>query len=149
MRRSRLIPLAVLTAAGLAACSADAGDFASHAEKLIDEDDDGDLANQLGVDFDGTVCTDPVDTDKDTSFTCTSNGDDGNTWLFTATITGGSDYQIVDAQLVDTGAATTPASTPSPGSAPGPGSTTAGTTPAATTPADTTSVEAAAAGTVG
>lgn len=115
MRRSRLIPLVVVAvAAGLAGCSADAGDFSSDAEKLIDEDDDGDLARQLGVDFDDTVCTDPVDTKRDTTFTCTSTGDDGNRWMFTATITGGTDYTITDAQIAGDGtSATVAASTPS------------------------------------
>lgn len=131
-RLSRLAPaaLAVAVASSLAACSVGAGDFSSNAEGYIDKDKDGDLMETLGVDFDGTVCAEPADTNEGTTFTCTSTGDDGNEWQFTAQISGKRDYEIVNAALVD-GSSTTPGSTP-PASTPP-----ASETPTASTPATT------------
>jgi hypothetical protein len=132
MRPSRLISTVVSVAAisaAVAACSADSGDFSDNAEQLIDDDKDGDLAAALGVDFDGAECAEPANTDTGTSFECTATGDDGNTWLFTATITGDRDYLIDDAVILD-GATAGPAGT----------SGTAGTT------ADTTADASASAG---
>jgi len=109
MARTRLLAPIVLLAGGaaLAACSADAGDFAGNAEQLIDDDKDDQLSRVLDVDFDDAECTEPADTDTGTTFQCTATGDDGNTWQFTATITGSRDYQITDARPVGTGPAST------------------------------------------
>jgi hypothetical protein len=71
--------------------------FSREAEDFI-EDDDGDVATQLGVTFDDVECHEPADTDVGTTFTCTAAGSDGATWTFTNQVTGEHAFEIVDAQ---------------------------------------------------
>jgi hypothetical protein len=123
MRPSRLIFATASVAAisgALVACSADSGDFSNNAEQLIDDDKEGDLAAALGVDFDSAECAEPAGTDTGTSFECTATGDDGNTWMFTATITGDRDYLIEEAVIVDNSTGTTDAASSTPASEPVP-----------------------------
>lgn len=83
----------------LAACSADAGDFQSDAEKFID--DSGEVSTQLGgVDFRDAECERPSAPEAGVSFTCVATGDDGNVWRFTAEIVSDDEYQITAAEPV-------------------------------------------------
>ncbi len=92
-------PLAVAVAAALlAACTADAGDFQSDAEKYIEDNDK--VADTLGVEFSDAECERPRAAAAGTTFTCVASGDDGNVWRFTAEITGDDEYQLIEADTV-------------------------------------------------
>ena len=96
----------------LAACTADAGDFQSDAEKYLDDNED--VSEQMGgIDFSDTECERPAAADPGATFTCVAQGDDGNVWRFTAEIVSDDEYQITDADTVparDEGGASAPPS---------------------------------------
>lgn len=92
-------PAAVAALVGLAACSADAGDFQSDAEKYIN--DNAEVSDELGdVDFSDAECERPLSADAGTTFTCVAAGDDGNVWRFTAEIVSDDEYQITEADTI-------------------------------------------------
>lgn len=92
-------PLILTGLLALAACSADAGDFQSDAEKYIN--DNGDVSEQLGgVDFSDAECERPRAAEAGETFTCVASGDDGSVWRFTAEIIGDDEYQITEADTV-------------------------------------------------
>jgi hypothetical protein len=93
MRRIAAPALAGLAVFAFAACSADEGDFASEAEGFIEEDD-GDVATQLGQTFSDAACEEPASTDTNTTFACTAVGADGVTYDFLATISGENEFTI-------------------------------------------------------
>ena len=87
--------MATVGLVGLAACSADTGDFRSDAESFIEDSDD--LADATGQTFTDAVCVEPARVEVDEVFSCTAVTDDGTTWEFTATITGDDGYLITSA----------------------------------------------------
>lgn len=127
MRRIMIPAVAGLALVGVAACSPDEADFASEAESFI-EDEDDDVATEMGMTFSDADCEEPSSTDVGTTFSCNAVGDDGNTYVFTASIDGERSFQITGVTM-DDGAATgaTTASTDS--------DTTAGTAVTETTAA--------------
>lgn len=119
MRRVAAPVLAVLAIAGVAACSADEGDFKSSAENFLEEDD-GDVATQLGLTFEDASCVEPPNTDTGAEFTCTATGSDDVEYTFSAVVRGDKQFEITG---VD----------PQPGGGT-PATTVADGTPATTTP---------------
>jgi hypothetical protein len=123
----------------LVACSPDAADFKSEAEKYIESREFSEDAGLLR--YTEVECTEPESTDEDTAYTCTAVAEDGSRWRFDVVITGESDLQVMippsplssapsDSSVPDTGpVSTAPAASPS---AP------ATTTTAATTTTTTT-----------
>src|ERR671910_3035380 len=117
----RLIPLAVGGAAvlTLAACSADTTDFREQGEQFLEDDE---VRETFGmVRMSDAQCEEPADTNKDTLYTCTATGSDGNTWQFTIEITGSKSLRVTSGEVIGQGA--TPAS-----SVPAGGNTTAAPT---------------------
>jgi hypothetical protein len=125
----RLIPLAVGGAAvlTLAACSADTKDFREQGENFLEDDE---VRERFGmVRMSDAQCEEPADTNKDTLYTCTATGSDGNTWQFTIEITGSKSLRVISGEVV--GQAAAPASSEPAGSA-SDATTTAAPTTAAT-----------------
>ena len=151
----RLIPLAVGGAAvlTLAACSADTKDFQEQGEKFIEGDE---VRERFGmVRMSDAQCDEPANTDKDTQYTCTATGSDGNTWQFTIEIAGSKALRVISGEVVGQGSGSTgpagssPSSdattTAAPTTAAGAGTTGAPTTAAAATAAPTTAAPTTAA----
>jgi hypothetical protein len=138
----RLIPLAVGGAAvlTLAACSADTKDFREQGEQFIEDDE---VRERFGmVRMSEAQCEEPADTNKDTLYTCTATGSDGNTYQFTIEITGSKSLRVISGEVV--GQAAAPVSTEPAGSPPASEPTTAApTTAAATTAAPSTTAAGA------
>ena len=125
----RLIPLAVGGAAvlTLAACSADTKDFREQGEQFIEDDE---VRERFGmVRMSEAQCEEPADTNKDTLYTCTATGSDGNTWQFTIEITGSKSLRVISGEVV--GQAAAPVSSEPAGSPPASEPTTAAATTAA------------------
>lgn len=93
MRRTVLAAVSVLAAtAGLAACTSQQS-FEDAAQEFI-ENDEEDVAQQLGVTFDDASCDAPADREVGTTFACTATGSDGATYNFIATITSRTEYSV-------------------------------------------------------
>jgi hypothetical protein len=125
----RLIPLAVGGAAvlTLAACSADTKDFREQGEQFIEDDE---VRERFGmVRMSEAQCEEPADTNKDTLYTCTATGSDGNTYQFTIEITGSKSLRVISGEVV--GQAAAPVSSEPAGSPPASEPTTAAATTAA------------------
>lgn len=136
----RLIPLAVGGAAvfTLAGCSADAKDFQEQGEKYLEGDE---VRERFGmVRMSNAECAVPANTDKDTQYTCTAAGSDGNTWQFTIEVAGSKALRVIQGAVVG--------QTTAPGSTEPTGSSDATTTAAPTTAsgASTTAAPTTAAG---
>lgn len=82
-----LAGVAVLGFGTLAACSPDSTDFKTEGEDFI-EKDDGDVATELGYTFENASCDKPSDTEVGTTYECTADDDEGDSWDFTIEITG-------------------------------------------------------------
>ena len=89
----------------VAACSPNTADFKDEAEGFI-EDDDGQVAQQLSLTFDNASCEEPSNKDVGTTYSCTAVGSDGQTYSFTATITGENEFQLGGGDVVGGGGAT-------------------------------------------
>jgi hypothetical protein len=136
----RLIPLAVGGAAvlTLAACSADTKDFREQGEQFIEDDE---VRERFGmVRMSEAQCEEPADTNKDTLYTCTATGSDGNTYQFTIEITGSKSLRVISGAVVGQAAAPSEPAGSAPASEP---TTTAPTTAAATTAAPSTTAAGA------
>ena len=105
MQRLLKISGAILVVGLVGACSPDTSDFKSEAEGFI-EDEDGDVAQQLGQTFTDATCEEPANKDTGTTYECTAVGADGQTYGFTATITGENEFQLGGGQVVGGGEAT-------------------------------------------
>lgn len=142
MRRS--IPLVVGGAAvlTLAGCSADAKDFQEQGEKYLEGDE---VRERFGmVRMSDAECAEPANTDKDTQYTCTATGSDGNTWQFTIEIAGSKALRVIQGAVIGQSAApasTDPATPSAPTTAPVAPTTASAGTPS-TTPAPTTAAPA-------
>jgi hypothetical protein len=133
MRRLTAAAAASAAAVLLAACSPDAADFQSEAEKFIESRDFSEDAGLLR--YSDAECDEPESTDEDTTYTCTATAEDDSTWSFEVLITGKSDLQVlVPPTMISP--APTDSSTP-PASAP------AATAEPPSVPATTTTVAAA------
>jgi hypothetical protein len=104
MRRILLPAIAGLALVGVTACSPDETDFADSAEDFI-EDDDEDVATELGMTFDDAECDEPASTEVGATFTCTASGSDGNSYTFTAEIDGDNSFRITSFEQGAGGAA--------------------------------------------
>jgi hypothetical protein len=132
---------AVVAALVLAACSPDAADFKSEAEKYIESREFSEDAGLLR--YSDADCEEPESTDEDTRFTCTATAEDGTQWRFNVLITGKSRLQVnlpPEPVTAPTGESSVPASA-------GATRTTTSATTAASTPAATTPTTSAAAAT--
>jgi hypothetical protein len=117
---------AVVAALVLAACSPDAADFKSEAEKYIESREFSEDAGLLR--YSDAECEEPESTDEDTRYTCTATAEDDTQWRFDVLITGKSELRV----LIPNG----PVSAP-PGESSVPASTAAPTTTTATGAATT------------
>ena len=79
---------AVVAALVLAACSPDAADFKSQAEKYIESREFSEDAGLLR--YSDAECEEPESTAEDTRYTCTATAADGTQWRFNVEITGAS-----------------------------------------------------------
>jgi hypothetical protein len=77
----------------LAACSPDAGDFASEAENYIESRGFSEEAGLLR--YSEVECEEPASTDVDTRYTCTATAEDGTRWLFEVEITGDEALKVI------------------------------------------------------
>jgi len=104
MRRI-IAPAAVAFALlAIASCSADVKDFQEQGEKFIEGDQ---VRERFGmVRMGDAECQEPASTDKDTTYTCTATGSDGNTWGFTIEISGTDSLRIIAGEVVTPGAPT-------------------------------------------
>ena len=105
MRRILLPAIAGLALVGVTACSPDENDFASSAEDFI-QDDDEDVATELGMTFEDAECDEPASTDVGAAFTCTATGSDGNGYTFTAEIDGDTSFRSTGVEMASGGAVT-------------------------------------------
>ena len=103
MRRILLPAIAGLALVGVTACSPDETDFASSAEDFI-QDDDEDVATELGMTFDDADCEEPASTDVGATFACTATGSDGAAYTFTAEIDGDNSFRITGFEIAEGGA---------------------------------------------
>jgi hypothetical protein len=119
----------------LAACSPDAADFQSEAEKFIESREFSEDAGLLR--YTEAECDEPESTDEDTTYTCTATAEDGSTWSFEVLITGKSDLQVLipptmltpaPTESTEPTASTEPAATVEPPSVPATTTTAAATT---------------------
>lgn len=123
----------------LAACSADTADFQEQGANFLEGDE---VRERFGmVRMSDAECEEPVDTNKDTLYTCTASGSDGHTWGFTIEITGSKSLRVIDGAVVSQG--TTPALETS--TTPGPTTVVPATVVPTTTPGPTTAAPAPAA----
>lgn len=83
--------VAVLAVVLLAACSADATDFRTSAERFIEGDT---MSAQAGTDFTDATCDQPDGTEVGTTFECTAVAADAVPWVFEVTIVDDADFQI-------------------------------------------------------
>ena len=104
MRRI-IAPAAVAFALlAIASCSADVKDFQEQGEKFIEGDQ---VRERFGmVRMGDAECQEPASTVKDTTYTCTATGSDGNTWGFTIEISGTDSLRIIAGEVVIPGAPT-------------------------------------------
>lgn len=79
----------------LSACSADAGDFRSSAERFIEG---APMTDQAGTTFTDAVCETPASTEVGTDFRCTAVDATGTTWRFDITIVDDANFQITGRQ---------------------------------------------------
>jgi hypothetical protein len=84
---------AVVAALVLAACSPDAADFKSEAEKYIESRGFSEDAGLLR--YSDAECEEPESTDADTRYACTATAADGTQWRFTVEITGDSELKVL------------------------------------------------------
>jgi hypothetical protein len=114
---------AAVAALVLAACSPDAADFKSQAEKYIESREFSEDAGLLR--YSDAECEEPESTAEDTRYTCTATAADGTQWRFNVEITGerklevspspqpvsapGGESSTPDASSAPTGASTTAA----------------------------------------
>lgn len=88
----------------IASCSADVKDFQEQGEKFIEGDQ---VRERFGmVRMGDAECQEPASTDKDTTYTCTATGSDGNTWGFTIEISGTDSLRIIAGEVVTPGVPT-------------------------------------------
>jgi hypothetical protein len=140
---------AIVAGVVLAACSPDAGDFQSEAEKYIESRGFSEEAGLLR--YSDAECEEPESTDEDTRYTCTAMAEDGTQWRFQVEITGGSALRVLvppEAVSAASGESSVPGATTTVGAATttgGSATTSASTaTGASTTSAATPSTTAAA-----
>ena len=143
----RLVPLAVggpltigVGVLALAGCSADTKDFQEQGQQYLEGDE---VRERFGmVRMSDAECAVPANTDKDTQYTCTATGSDGNTWQFTIEIAGSKALRVIQGAVVGQNAApastepagsSDPTTSASPTTAPGPSTTPAPTTAGPTT----------------
>ena len=94
---------AVVAALVLVACSPDAGDFKSEAEKYIESREFSEKAELLR--YSDAECEEPESTAEDTRYTCTASAEDGTQWRFIVEITGESDLRVLRAARTRVGVA--------------------------------------------
>jgi len=103
MRRIIAPAAAALAVLGLASCSADVKDFKEQGEKYLEGDE---VRERFGmVRMSDAECQEPADTNKDTTYTCTATGSDGNTWGFTIEIAGSKLLRVIAGEVITPGAA--------------------------------------------
>jgi hypothetical protein len=83
---------AVVAALVLAACSPDAADFKSQAEKYIESREFSEDAGLLR--YSDAECEEPESTAEDTRYTCTATAPDGTQWRFNVEITGERELEV-------------------------------------------------------
>jgi hypothetical protein len=135
---------AVVAALVLAACSPDAADFKSEAEKYIESREFSEDAGLLR--YSDAECEEPGSTAEDTRYTCTATAEDGTQWRFTVEITGKSKLRVLvppDPVTAAGGDSSVPASAGATTSATTAASTTAAATPTTSAPTSTTGAAAA------
>jgi hypothetical protein len=93
MNRLLLPAVGALAVLGFAACSPDSKDFKSEGEDFIEEED-GQLASNLGYTFSDAECDKPANTDTGTIYDCTAVDDEGDTWDFSVEITGDRELTV-------------------------------------------------------
>jgi hypothetical protein len=94
-----VIPLVALAgAAGLAACSVSADDFARDGEAFLRSDD---VFDAYGINFTDPVCVAPDSTDVGTTMSCTSPGDDGLPYRFTFEIVADDEMTLTEIDFAD------------------------------------------------
>jgi len=104
MRRIFAPAAAASALLAVAGCSADAKDFKEQGEKFIEGDE---VRERFGmVRMSDAECQEPASTDKDTTYTCTATGSDGNTWGFTIEISGTDSLRIIAGEVVTPGVPT-------------------------------------------
>ncbi len=86
------IALAVVAAAGLTACAPSAGKFSAAAEDYIESEEVATWAQQQR--FSAASCTEPASTKVDTTFQCTADSTDGNSYVFQVIITGERRFRV-------------------------------------------------------
>jgi len=125
MRRIIAPAAAAFALLALAGCSADAKDFQEQGENFIEGDE---VRERMGmVRMSDAACEEPANTDKDTTYTCTATGSDGNQWGFTIEISGSKSLRVITGAVIEAGPpvgssvpadSTTPASTAADSTAP-------------------------------
>jgi Domain of unknown function (DUF4333) len=128
---------AVVAALVLAACSPDAADFKSQAEKYIESREFSEDAGLLR--YSDAECEEPESTAEDTRYTCTATAPDGTQWRFNVEITGERELEVSPSPE-PVSAPGGESSTPDASSAATGASTTAATATTTTRPTTTTVV---------
>jgi hypothetical protein len=98
MRRVMTVGIAATSLLGLVACSADEQDFKEEAEKYIESDD---VATAAGLAFENAVCEQPTSKDIGTEYSCTADGEDGVSYVFTVQINAENSLLVTDYQPAD------------------------------------------------
>lgn len=76
----------------LAACSANARDYAEQAERFLTSDDA--VKARFDTSFTSPECNEPPSTKVGTRFTCTADDSDGDEWTFEITIRPDGEYAV-------------------------------------------------------
>ncbi len=97
MQRRRSIAVAAV-AAGLvlAGCGASASKFSGAAEDYIEGEEVAAWGKQTA--FTNAICTEPVDTARNTEFQCTADGSDEHSYVFQVVISGERTFRIESLQ---------------------------------------------------